>query len=210
MKNLQKWVVGVITILIVFFIILGVSILIKNKSEKSDIISKTGSNSEVKNTTEKSNVVSKPVPPNVYYDKELGVSFVIPKGWVMGKGYYGGLESSLVLDEPSTGDKIDIYQIYASKYTDSDSKLGSLTYFFDKNIGSWMLKEHWSDLEGKTIPTAKAVPVLFNKDLPIFIGVKRWKTYIVPVSSSSIITFNITGSGNTEALDELISTINKL
>lgn len=109
-------------------------------------------------------------------------------------------------------DEINIDYVSGNSITTTDSKFGQITYFYDNNTKMWMKTD---DQEGENITPnltpVKAIPEFYTKNgLPVFRGTGRWLTYVVPLSHTTFLKLNITGSGQTQPLTELVKTIDAL
>jgi hypothetical protein len=110
------------------------------------------------------------------------------------------------------GNTIKVEYIEGNSITDTDAKFGSITYSFDTNKQIWVETNNMEG-EGTTPHTTpvKAVAENYTADnLPLFKGVGRWKTYIIPLSETTFLKLNIKGDGQTKPLDDLVKTIRKI
>jgi hypothetical protein len=170
-------------------------------------------------------------PENKITRNDWGVSFLRGNDWdVTTNSEKDGVVLTKMSGE-DRGDRITISHFSTSTITDTDSKFGSVTYFYDKSAEVWMKAGHLSEMTGQNIPSAPAVSEdgpeaggLYSLDgFPIFLGTSRWRTYIIPLSNSlivklsddktavnSILKLNITGSGSAAALDDLVRTVKKV
>jgi hypothetical protein len=58
--------------------------------------------------------------------------------------------------------------------------------------------------------TTEAVPLFYvGGDIPVFKATGRWLTYVIPLSHTIFLEFNITGGGYTQPLTDLVKTIIK-
>ncbi len=110
------------------------------------------------------------------------------------------------------GDIITLEYVSGPSVTSEDSKFGNITYSYDEVKQSFVST---SNISGEHVTTSTgpvpAVIAAYTADnMPAFPGTKRWLTYIVPLSHTSFLKLNITGSGNTDALKELIKTVKKV
>ncbi|MDB5254907.1 MAG: hypothetical protein JWL92_283 [Candidatus Nomurabacteria bacterium] len=110
------------------------------------------------------------------------------------------------------GDTITIDYVPATSVTSEDAKFGNISYSYDESKQGFIST---SNISGEKSTTATgpvpAIVVAHTADnLPVFPGTKRWLTYIVPLSHTTFLKLNITGSGNTDALKELIKTVKKV
>lgn len=120
----------------------------------------------------------------------------------------GNTDSQIVLEETSginKGDKITITQITSNSITDEDAKFGTVTYQYNLPIISPYNPNAWVKIKEGNMMATK--PEFYQEKLPVFLGTGRWLTYIIPLAPYSILKFNINGSGNTQALTELVKTI---
>lgn len=78
---------------------------------------------------------------------------------------------------------------------DSSSKFGDVVFYREGD--SWYRA---------TSSHVKAEPARYVAGYPAFIGTARWLTYIVPTSDHSYARFNISGTGDTAALEDFLDT----
>jgi len=109
-------------------------------------------------------------------------------------------------------DIITIQYVAGDKITDKDAKFGDITYWYDQSKGEWMRTGRTDERTGATEPAVvKAIPQFYVAgNMPVFLGTGRWLTYIIPLSYTSFLKFNIIGSGYTQPLTDLVKTISKL
>jgi len=112
------------------------------------------------------------------------------------------------------GDKIDVSFKPGYWITDSDSKFGDVTYYYDAFAKKWVKSKGLVGKTGMGINPEMATPAFYVLDnTPVFVGTGRWLTYIIPVSpsraagSAGFIKMQITGSGSTQDLEDLIKAI---
>lgn len=110
------------------------------------------------------------------------------------------------------GDSIIIQYVTGDKITDTDAKFGSITYYYEKSTGKWMETDNAQTNSANVFTTpAPAKVVTYTADkLPVYAGTTRWLTYIVPLSNNTFLKLNITGSGATQPLQDLIKTVHKI
>lgn len=139
-----------------------------------------------------------------------GVSFINPSGWK--PTINTNRVTFLQQGGQSEGDEITIDYISGNSITDTDAKFGSITYSYDSTRQTWV---ETNDQEGEgisphTTPTP-ATPVTYTTSgLPVFRGTRRWLTYIVPLSHTTFLKLNISGSGYTQTLTDFVKTIKKI
>lgn len=136
-----------------------------------------------------------PVNANLVAKNSWGLSFEKGSEWSITQN----TNNQVVMEQASgswVGDTITMEYITGQSVSNSDSKFGTVTYSYNAPSQSWMR-------DGVV-----ATPEFYTQNnLPVFLGVKRWKTYVIPTSTTSFVVMNITGSGNADALDALAQTI---
>lgn len=137
------------------------------------------------------------------YTDPSGYSFEYPVGWAL----ESGTEVPTLLS--TEGDRISFTLVSGDKVQDIDGKFGDVTYQFDETLNEWQVT--WNtDATVGTDQGPKAAELLFNTNsgFPVFAGLHRWKTDVVALSHSQFLLVNITGSGETSALDPIVKTLN--
>jgi hypothetical protein len=155
----------------------------------------------------------KPIDDNLLKFANCGVSLSKTSEWSV----ISNTGNEVVLDILSTDhtlgtNGIDIKCVLSNTITDTDAKFGNITYYYDSGIKKWMVKGPDETGDGSNL-TPKEATVLFTVDgLPVFRGTGRWLTYIVPISSSSILYLHEgdTEGGYTQTLTNLVKTLKKL
>lgn len=140
---------------------------------------------------------------NTTYTDPSGYSFEYPTGWAL----ESGTEVPTLLS--TEGDRISFTLVSGDKVQDVDSKFGDVTYQFDETLNEWQVT--WNtDATVGTDQGPKSAELLFNTNsgFPVFAGVHRWKTDVVALSHTQFLLVNITGSGETTALDPIVNTLN--
>jgi len=118
------------------------------------------------------------------------------------------LKEEIILEQTSgewIGDTITISYITGNKITDFDSKFGSITYYYDFNSEQWM-QFRISEMTGQNKSGLAEIEMQVN-NLPVFLGTGRWLTYIIPLSHTEFLKLNISRSGETEPLKNIIRTV---
>jgi len=119
-----------------------------------------------------------------------------------------------IIPNPYTGfSGIDIKCVLGNTITDTDNKFGKITYFYDSSSQKWMVNS--PDEQGigmQTLPAVVAIPESTVSGFPVFRGTKRWLSYIIPISQSSILYLSEgdTEGGSTQSLTNLVNTLKKL
>jgi len=146
-----------------------------------------------------------------YSNEDVGVSFDIPSGYSIDSES----DNTIVLKNRAS-DKITIDAFTPTKnqlnrplVTDTDAKFGEVTYFYSEE--EWLKSGYISNRTGGVFPTAPIKPSLYTADnLPVVTGTTRWLTYFIlpldPLISDTTYKLNITGTGNTTALNSLVKT----
>lgn len=137
-----------------------------------------------------------------YADANFGFKFFYPKTWNLSEK---GDVITISNFGPYYDDKIIISKRTGERMIDVDAKFGDIAYYFDSKEG-WMSDVNSDSNSG----TKKAVPIFYTADnLPVFRGVGRWKTNIVPISKGNFLLVNITGSGYVKILDPFTKSISE-
>jgi hypothetical protein len=144
---------------------------------------------------------------------DWGISFTKGSNWSVTVNAPDQLELKQMSGE-GIGDIITIKYITGEKITDQDTKFGDITYWYDTSDTSaskwkWVRAGRMNELTGVMEPSVvDAAPQFYIPvNLPVFLGTGRWLTYIFPLSSGSFLKFNITGSGYSQPLTDLVKTI---
>ena len=151
---------------------------------------------------------------NVIVKNAWGVSFSKSQDWEV----TSNSDKEVILRQSSgewVGDIINISYISAPEITSVDSKFGSVTYYFDEKRNQWMVIDQRegkpSTNNGDPSPSPVSLDhVLLVDNLPVFSGSERWMTFIVPLSHTTFLKLNITGSGQTQPLQDLLKTVKKI
>lgn len=144
--------------------------------------------------------------------KDWGIAFTKSAGWEIN---IQPLSNKIFLADTTgegKGDTILIEYIMGDRISDADVKFGDITYYYEKSTGRWL---EIDTVSGKganlnTTPVPARIVAYTADKLPVYPGTKRWLTYIVPLSTNTFLKLNITGSGATAALQELVKTIRKI
>lgn len=140
---------------------------------------------------------------------DFGISFIAPGSDWKGQGDIGGGE--IGFKQTSTGDTITMQYISGNSITDTDAKFGPVTYYFDARTQQWMRSSPDESGNQPGLIVTIASPIAYTgSGLAIFRGTGRWLTYIIPLSHTTFLKLNISGSGNTEPLRSLVQTIKKI
>ncbi len=144
------------------------------------------------------------IEPNLITRDDWGISFEKGEWWLVD----ANTENQIVLQEiAAIADTITIDYVSGQSVIDSDPSFGDVRYFYDENNEMWMREGNISN-EGYELGTVPAVSVGYTSDsMPIFTGTGRWLTRIIPLSHNEFLVFNIIGTGNIQALQDLIDTI---
>lgn len=154
---------------------------------------------EVKNANELSNA-------------DWHIAFTKGADWTVSNAQ---LSNKIVLSDTAgegKGDSMTIEYVLGDKISDTDSKFGSITYYYEKSTQRWLQVNNAqsADPNQLSVPAdAKSVATTADK-LPVYAGTKRWLTYIIPLSTNTFLKLNITGSGATMPLQDLVKTIHKI
>jgi len=135
--------------------------------------------------------------------KEWGISFVRPPGYRITTN----TRTKVVL-EGEEFITID-YAAGVARFTDTDTKFGAMTLYWSATKGKWLMEWDPEQTGRLRVEEAKPLRYLFP-NVPVFQGIGRWQTYIVALTHTSFLRFNITGGGNTKPLDDLLKTVRKI
>lgn len=141
-------------------------------------------------------------PATTTYTDPSGFSFEYPTDWALQE------ETDVPTLLNTEGDRISFTLVSGDKVQDIDNKFGDATYQFDETLNTWQVT--WNtDATVGTDQGPKAAELLFNTNsgFPVFAGVHRWKTDVVALSHTQFLLVNITGSGETTALDPIVKSI---
>ncbi len=150
----------------------------------------------INSTTNQNNIITK---------NDWGVSFAKMADWdiVTNTNNEVSLKQNVGQWE---GDVIKISYVSGQSITDTDAKFGNITYFYDVNSSQWMKTTN----ENGVVTSVATVSFYTTNNLPVFYGTGRWKTYIVSTSNTTFIKLNISGSGQSQPLTDLLQTIKKI
>lgn len=142
---------------------------------------------------------------------DWGISFTKGSNWFITSNTSDQLELKQI-SGLGNGDTINIKYINGEKITDQDAKFGDITYWYDTSAGKWVRAGRINEITGVMEPSVvDATPQFYNTyitgNFPVFLGTGRWLTYIVPLSSSFFLKFNITGSGYSQPLTDLVKSV---
>lgn len=123
--------------------------------------------------------------------------------------------NEIILDIPSAdqtgGNGINIKCVLGNSITDTDAKFGNITYYYDSSTQKWMVNKP-DETNGGTMMAVEATPLFNVNGWPVFRGTRRWLSYIVPISPSSILYLREgdTEGGYTQTLTNLVKTLKRL
>jgi hypothetical protein len=152
---------------------------------------------------------------NIIKQTGCGVSFSKASNWSVISNTNNETKLDILPNEQRTGfSGIDIKCVLSNSITDTDAKFGNITYFYDTGKKAWMETDNreGEGIEPYTTPVL-AKPLFTTADgFPVFKGTGRWLTYIIPISTSSILYLHEgdTEGGYTQTLTNLVKTIKKL
>lgn len=157
--------------------------------------------------TKSDSTKSQLIDENTVTKKEWGISFVKTSEWKI-----INITNKILLKpgpDQGDGDEITIEYFTGDRITDSDAKFGEITYFYDNTKKEWMRTDtmEGEGISPNTSPINATIAFKTDSGLPVFNGVGRWKTYIIPLSTNTFVKLNILGSGDTQALTELTKTL---
>lgn len=138
-----------------------------------------------------------------YIDISFGFAFYYPQSWKISE-----TDGVITLTNfgPYYDDRILISRKSGSRAINTDAKFGTVTYYYDNNSQSWQVNQNTDFNSG----IRNATPSFYTiSNFPVFSGVSRWKTNIVPISTDKFLIVNITGSGFTGVLDPFTETISE-
>ncbi len=210
--------VNIITILVVIFVVLLGVLYLKNEQNKelSFIQNQIKENqSEVKDVNVGSyyenhsieNTNQEIVDKNIIVKHQWGVQFLKTDQWDISENS----DEKITLKRFYKGDLSDTLTIdyfEGEQISDSDAKFGNITYYYDLNLDQWMSVGNTGVGDDASVYTTSAKIISYTKDnFPIFNGVGRWRTFIIPLDHSHFMKIKITGSGDVKPLLALIKTI---
>ncbi|GEM_PF-2921768 len=137
-----------------------------------------------------------------------GVSFMRASDWRTTVD----TDNQVVLQQVSgqwKGDKIKIDYFSGERIFDESTKFGDVTYWYDSNQQKWMTRlDEVHGQNGTEKPAnLEAVRNFLKVNFLVFSGTGRSVTYIIPLSHTTFLKLNISGSGNPQALTDLVKTI---
>ncbi len=145
------------------------------------------------------------------FKKEWGVSFAKNAKYVVAENS----SARVLLNEPIEEERISIEYVTGDRVATQDAKFGPTTIWYDEQTEKWMRQSEslingaFHDAAGP-LPSAPAEPNFYTADnLPVFQVTGRWLTYIVPLSHTTFLKMNITGSGVTQPLEVLAKSLKK-
>jgi hypothetical protein len=145
--------------------------------------------------------------------KDWGVSFVMPESWHVVETSQDKIILRFDIGT-SFGDIITITHHKNVEYmTNTDNKFGSVTYFWNPELNDWFFnKDAESMIPNAGVVAQRAVPKYRTPidNLPVFQGTQRWLTEIIPIGNYDFIVVNISGSGDTQPLRNLVQTIKRI
>jgi hypothetical protein len=155
---------------------------------------------------------SQTISDNLIIKKGWGVSFAKDASYEVVRTFprtnFEPSPNTLYLYEPNNEERITIdYISGGTAITTADSKFDYTTIRFDETSQRWT-KETTENGNVTIVPAKESFYTPDN--LPVFITSGRWLTYIIPLSHTTFIQLNITGSGVTLPLTDLVKTIRKL
>ncbi len=129
-------------------------------------------------------------------------SFCAPSDHNIAKNMHSDNSKEFIFTSRITGDAITIEEkLQSVSYTDSDSKFGDVTVAYNSQ------KKIWEATGACDSPAPCNRTFVTSQWIQVFIGRSRWLTYIVPLSTKSLLVFNSTGGGYTKPLEDLIQTL---
>ncbi len=139
-----------------------------------------------------------------YTDPTYGFILYYPSTWTLTSKGAGSRDIGIINFDnvgPDGGNSIDVTIQAGNKVTTTDNKFGEVSYFYDNSAGGWMTIGN----DGITKPASASYYTVSG--LPVFMGTNRWKTTIVPLSTTKFLVIHITGSGWTAVVDPLTKTV---
>jgi hypothetical protein len=154
--------------------------------------------------------ISNSTDSNLIIVESWGVSFAKSENWIVTES----TDSVITLMQTSgksTGDIITVTHFTGDSITDTDAKFGWITYRYDKSKQVWMktLQEEINLPSGTIAKPAAALATTID-GFPVFSGTGRWKTFIIPLSYTSYLRFNIRGSGEILPLVLMTGTLKRI
>lgn len=197
MKNYQKGLIGVIVAVIISLIIIGWGVYYAS--------TKTSKAPEPEATTTPITTADR----KTYTDSSFGFSFTYPTTWTLGSQVIGNYGDTLVLKQPN-GDSISVAKVSGSQVKDVDAKFGDVTYYFDTGRNSWMANWNTDSIDGPMVGLKTATSTYYtDSGLPVFNGLTRWGTAIVPLSHDKFLVITVTGGGDSSTLAPFVKSITK-
>lgn len=149
---------------------------------------------------------------NVISQSDWRIAFTKPTGWDISTQT---LSNKIVLSDTEgegKGDAILVEYVMGDTISDSDAKFGNITYYYEKSTKRWLETDNaqTSAANQMSAPTLARTVAYTADKLPVYPGTKRWLTYIIPLSTNTFLKLNITGSGATAPLQDLVKTIHKI
>lgn len=143
--------------------------------------------------------------PNLVARSDWGISLEKPSGW----NIITTTDNQITIKQDlpdGAGDVMTVDYVTGDSITDTDAKFGNITFFYDSTRQTWM-KSYLDEQSNTQLITEVATPEMIVDGLSVFKGTGRWLTYVIPLSHTNFIKINITGSGNLNPLNNLLSTI---
>jgi hypothetical protein len=151
------------------------------------------------------------ISSNLIKQTDCGVSFSKTSEWSVVSNTSNEIKLDIPDDTHTGFAGIDIKCVLGNSITDTDAKFGNITYYYDSSSQKWMVSKP-NERDGGTLPAVVATPEFTVNGLSVFRGTGRWLTYIIPTSSSSILSLREgdTEGGLTQSLTNLVKTLKKL
>lgn len=209
MTSYNRGAVGIFGLIIILIVLAVGYIVYKGNLQNSQT-----NNQAATSTSSSTNPVS--TKPFLISKTSWGASFMYEQGWVVQPE---GTEDKVILKKvggENDGDTMDINFVRASTVTNTDAKFGTITYTYDAQNRIWLVSGEADILyinvpaEDRDKPVEPHAATAFRttkSGLPIYPGVMRWKTEIIPIAPDRIIVAHVTGSGYTKDLETLVDTI---
>ncbi len=96
-------------------------------------------------------------------------------------------------------------------FEDSDAKFGPFQLRYSEKKQCW---ETYTTSGKGVIGDVTFIctePVGYtDAGLPIFVSTLRWKTYVIPIDKDKFVKLNISGSGSTKPLEDIVKSVHKI
>jgi len=205
-----------ITLLVIIIIVLAF-VAFKPKEEPVPVLpndqTTTVNNANGKDYQPNSTIPSSTssVNRNLISIEDCGVSLSKTSDWSVISSKSNETILDILSADQTGGNGIQIKCVLDSTITDTDAKFGNITYYYDSSTQKWMVQSP-NEQSGGTYPPTIATPLFTVNGFSVFRGTRRWLSYIVPISPSSILYLNEgdTEGGLTQSLTNLVKTLKKL